>query len=106
MIPALDSSGVITPGQLGPIRRAWGAWVLRNCLALAISRTGIPSVMQIMREIPAFPASMTESAAAGAGTKIKETLASVFLTASSTVLKTGLSKWVVPPLPGVTPPTI
>ena len=38
--------------------------------------------------------------------KIIDVLASVELTASSTVLKTGLSKCDWPPLPGVTPPTI
>ena len=46
------------------------------------------------------------SAAKPAGTKIIEVLAFTLETASDTVLKTGLSKCVNPPFPGVTPPTI
>ena len=40
--------------------------------------------------------------------KVKRTLAvaPVLATASATVSNTGRSRWVVPPLPGVTPPTI
>src|SRR5215210_3808868 len=34
-----------------------------------------------------------------------EALAPACATASATVLKTGMPSWVVPPLPGVTPPT-
>ena len=49
---------------------------------------------------------MMASAANGGGTKITEVSAPVFSTASCTVLKTGQPSCVVPPLPGVTPPTI
>ena len=55
--------------------------------------------------MPASAASIIASAANAGGTKIILTLAPVFFTASATVLKTGLSKCVEPPLPGVTPPT-
>ena len=55
--------------------------------------------------MPASAASMIASAAKAGGTKMMLTSAPVALTASATVLKTGRSKWVVPPLPGVTPPT-
>ena len=39
------------------------------------------------------------------GTKMMETFAPVSLTAASTVLNTGRSRCLLPPLPGVTPPT-
>ena len=42
---------------------------------------------------------------AGGGTKITDAFAPVSRTASATVLKTGQPSCVVPPLPGVTPPT-
>jgi hypothetical protein len=45
------------------------------------------------------------SAAKGGGTKITVKFAPVSFSASSTVLKTGHPSWVMPPLPGVTPPT-
>ncbi len=48
---------------------------------------------------------MIASAANGGGTKITDALAPVSFTASATVLKTGQPSCVVPPLPGVTPPT-
>ena len=65
----------------------------------------MPSVMQTTSGMPASSASRMPSAANGGGTKIMVALAPVSLTASSTVLKTGQPSWVVPPLPGVTPPT-
>ena len=71
-----------------------------------MSMTGMPSVMQMTVEQPASTASMIESAAKGAGTKMSETKAPVPRTASCTVLKTGRSRWVWPPRPGVTPATI
>ena len=40
------------------------------------------------------------------GTLTYEAVAPVLATASATVSNTGRSRWVVPPLPGVTPPTI
>jgi hypothetical protein len=48
---------------------------------------------------------MMASAAAGGGTKISAQSAPVALTPSSTVFQTANPSWVVPPLPGVTPPT-
>ena len=70
-----------------------------------ISDVGIPSVIQTITLIPASAASIIASAANGGGTKIIDVSAATSLTASSTVLKTGLPKCSVPPLPGVTPPT-
>src|SRR5262249_55740837 len=71
-----------------------------------MSRVGIPSVMQTMSSISASAASMMASAANGGGTKITVASAEVSLTACCTVLNTGQPSCVVPPLPGVTPPTI
>ena len=65
----------------------------------------MPSVMQTTSGRPASAASMMASAANGGGTKITVAFAPVSFTASATVLKTGRSRCVVPPLPGVTPPT-
>ena len=65
----------------------------------------MPSVMHTASASPASAASMMASAANGGGTKITEAFAPVSLTASATVLNTGQPSWVVPPLPGVTPPT-
>ena len=65
----------------------------------------MPSVMQTTSASPASAASMMASAANGGGTKITEALAPVFSTASWTVSKIGQPSWVVPPFPGVTPPT-
>ena len=48
---------------------------------------------------------MIASAAPGGGTKTTETLAPVLRTASATLSKSGKPSTVVPPLPGVTPPT-
>ena len=58
-----------------------------------------------MTLIPASAASIIPSAAYAGGTKMIETSAPVSFTAPSTVLNTGLSKWLMPPFPGVTPPT-
>ena len=103
MIPILHLPGEITPGQFGPTSRE--LFVCRNFHAFTMSITGMPSVMQTMRSMPASAASMIESAANGGGTKITVALAPVLFTASETVLNTGRSRCVLPPLPGVTPPT-
>ena len=103
MIPTFASPAVITPGQLGPIKRV--SYPLMYSFAFTMSFTGIPSVIQTITLIPAFAASIIASAANAGGTKIIDTSAFVAFTASTTVLKTGLSKCVEPPLPGVTPPT-
>ena len=70
-----------------------------------MSRTGIPSVIATIRGIPASAASRIESAAKGGGTKIIVALAPVAFTAWTQESKTGTPRVVVPPLPGVTPPT-
>jgi hypothetical protein len=70
-----------------------------------MSTTGMPSVIQTTSATPASAASMMASPANGGGTKITDAFAPVSLTASATVLNTGQPSCVVPPLPGVTPPT-
>src|SRR5437773_7779256 len=70
-----------------------------------MSATAIPSVIQMTSGIPAAAASMIASAAAGGGTKMSAQLAPSLATASATVFQTGKPSCVVPPLPGVTPPT-
>src|SRR5262245_35341091 len=102
MMPILAWSGVITPGQLGPMSRHFVPFT--KCLARTMSATGIPSVMQITSGTPAAAASMMASAAAGGGTKIRAQSGSSCCTASSTVFHTAKPSCVVPPLPGVTPP--
>src|SRR2546422_367892 len=102
-ISILAWSGVMRPGQLGPISRLEVPWT--NCLARTMSVTGIPSVMQTTSDTPAAAASMMASAAAMGGTKINAQSARSALTDSSTVFQTAKPSWVVPPLPGVTPPT-
>ncbi len=103
MMPILAWPGVISPGQLGPMSRL--AVRPRNAFTRTMSATGTPSVMQTTSGMPASAASMIASAAAGGGTKISAQSAPVALTASSTVFQTAKPSWVVPPLPGVTPPT-
>ena len=61
--------------------------------------------MQTMRRTPASAASMIASAQKGAGTKMPLAVAPVARTAAFTVSNTGSPRCVVPPLPGVTPPT-
>jgi hypothetical protein len=74
-------------------------------LTFIMSWLGIPSVTQTAVLIPASAASMMASAAKGGGTKTRLASAPVASTASRTVLNSGKPRWVVPPLPGVTPPT-
>ena len=71
-----------------------------------MSRTGTPSVIQIISSIPFSAASIIASFENLAGTFITEVFALVSVTASLTVLKTGKLKCSWPPFPGVTPPTI
>src|SRR3990172_8497841 len=104
MIPILHSSGLMIPGQLGPMSLLF--FPAMNLLAWTISITGIPSVIQTIRGISASADSMMASAANGGGTKIIETLGLAASTASRTVLNTGTPSNSVPPLPGVTPATI
>ena len=71
-----------------------------------MSKTGIPSVIQIINSICASIASSIAFAANLAGTYITVASALVFSFASITVLKTGNPKCFCPPFFGVTPPTI
>src|SRR5580693_8855818 len=103
MMPILAFPGEITPGQFGPIRRDFDVFTLAHTFTM--SSVGMPSVMQTISGIPASSASRIASAANGGGTKIMVALAPVLATASATVLNTGQPSCVVPPLPGVTPPT-
>ncbi len=66
MMPILHSSGVMTPGQFGPIRRDCDPASAR--LTRIMSSTGMPSVMQTISGICASMASRIESAANGGGT--------------------------------------
>src|SRR5207248_3345151 len=104
IIPILHLPGEIIPGQFGPINRA--RRVCRNSHARTMSSTGIPSVMQMISSISASAASIIASAANGGGTKITDASAPVLSTASCMLLNTGQPSCVVPPFPGVTPPTI
>jgi hypothetical protein len=95
--------GEITPGQFGPMRRV--GLSLRNVSARIMSSVGMPSVMQTTRGMPASAASMIASAADAGGTKITDAFAPVAFTASWQVSNTGQPSCVVPPFPGVMPPT-
>ena len=57
-----------------------------------MSATGIPSVIVMITFIPASAASIIASAANAGGTKIIVVSAPSSVTASATVLKTGLSR--------------
>ncbi len=87
IIPILHSSGVIIPGQLGPINRLFEPISAR--LTFTISSIGMPSVIQIINSIFASIASSIAAAANLAGTYITVAFAPVFSLASATVLKTG-----------------
>ena len=87
MIPILHSSGVMTPGQFGPMSRTGRPSNSRRVRTM--SRTGIPSVMQMTSRQPASTASAIASAAPAAGTKIQEVSAPSAVTASSTESKIG-----------------
>src|SRR6202051_2859306 len=103
MMPIFAFPGEITPGQFGPTSRDLEFFTTSH--TLTISSVGMPSVMQMTRGISEPAAPRIPSAANGGGTKITVAFAPVSFTASSTVLKTGHPSCVVPPLPGVTPPT-
>ena len=90
MIPTFASPGVIIPGQLGPtILQSLSD---KNSFTFTISEVGMPSVIVTITFIPAAAASIIASAQNAGGTKITETSAPVFSTASATVLNTGLSR--------------
>ena len=66
MMPILHASGVMAPGQLGPMSREPDPASAR--LTRTMSSTGTPSVMQTMSGISAAAASSIASAAKGGGT--------------------------------------
>src|ERR1700739_277719 len=103
MMPIFALPGEITPGQLGPMSRDFEVFSLVHTFTM--SSVGMPSVMHTISGIPASSASRIASAANGGGTKIIVALAPVLATESAPVLNTGQPSCVVPPLPGVTPPT-
>src|SRR5690606_26732949 len=110
MIPTLDCSGLIRPGQFGPTTRVVPAsWAyVKNS---AVSFTGMPSVITTASGSLASTASTTADLVNFAGTKMTVTSAPVASTASATELKTGTltppsNSTDCPPLPGVTPPTM
>src|SRR5216683_1719782 len=104
MMPIFAAPGVMSPGQFGPSSRAFG-YPRRKSLTRIMSWIGIPSVMHTMSSMPLAAASMMASGANGGGTNIPDAFAPVARTASATVLNTGTPRWVVPPLPGLVPPT-
>ena len=65
-MPILHSSGVITPGQLGPTN--FTLLALSAAFTFSISNTGMPSVIHTIKSMPASHASKIESAANGGGT--------------------------------------
>ncbi|CEY32026.1 Uncharacterised protein [Streptococcus pneumoniae] len=95
---------MITPGQFGPSKRVCLPAIY--LFTFTISNTGIPSVIHTTKSISASTASIIASAAKAGGTYTTEAFAPVAFTASSTVSNTGTPSISVPPLPGVTPPTI
>ena len=103
MIPTFATPGEITPGQFGPTSVV--SVPARYACTAAMSRTGMPSVMQTVNATPASAASKIASAANRGGTKIIDVLAPVSATASETVSNTGMPSTSWPPLPGVTPAT-
>jgi hypothetical protein len=66
MIPAFALPGEIRPGQFGPISLAPVSFTKRYTRVM--SRTGTPSVIQIISGIPEAAASIIASAAKGGGT--------------------------------------
>jgi hypothetical protein len=65
----------------------------------------MPSVMQTISGIPRLQLREWHPRQTAAAQRSPSHSRPVFFTASSTVLKTGQPSCVVPPLPGVTPPT-
>ena len=72
IIPILISSGVIKPGQLGPSNKVFlppfASFSFMRLRTSSISRTGIPSVIQIAKSKSASTASQIAAAAPAGGT--------------------------------------
>src|SRR5215468_1866576 len=108
MMPAFDFPGLISPGQFGPTIRV----VPRSAYAqnVAVSCTGMPSVMTTQSGIDASTASITASLVNRAGTNTTVTSAPVSSMASRTVPNTGIDRpsksAFSPALRGLTPPTM
>ena len=103
MMPILHLPGEMMPGQFGPISREF--FVFRNSQVLIMSIAGMPSVMQT---ISGSSASTRFHNGIGGARRWNEDDAGVragLIDSFCTVLKIGQPSWVVPPLPGVTPPT-
>ena len=94
-MPNMALPGLIVPAQLGPVKimRSSGlARAKRYRLTRIMSCVGIPSVILTQYLIPPSAASIIPSAAYAGGTKIILASAPVALTASFTVLNTGLPR--------------
>ena len=82
MIPIFDFPGLINPGQFGPIIREFPTFCA-CAQKLAVSCTGIPSVITTINGKCASIASTTAPLANFGGTKITEAFAPVAATASA-----------------------
>ena len=105
MMPILHWFGVSTPGQLGPIRRDFEPDSER--FTLIMSSTGMPSVMQTISGD--LGVDRFQDRVGGEGRRHIDRRwrrRRSCATASATVSNTGRPRWVWPPLPGETPPTI
>ena len=87
IIPSLHSSGIIIPGQFGPI--TFEPHFSAYATARITSWTGMCSVMVTIVGIPASAASIIASPHPVPGTKITDAPISCLSTASATVLYTG-----------------
>ena len=67
-MPILISSGVMRPGQFGPSSKVLLPAFAILSFKASMSRTGIPSVMQIAKSSSASTASQIASAAPAGGT--------------------------------------
>ena len=68
MMPILISSGVIKPGQFGPSSKVLLPALRILSFNASMSRTGMPSVIQIVKSNSASTASQIASAAPAGGT--------------------------------------
>ena len=104
MMPILHSPGVMTPGQFGPISGDLVPSRARLTRTMSMHRDAFGDADdQLDPGIDRF-----QDRVGGEGRRhVDDTgVAPVLARASCTVSNTGRSRCVVPPLPGVTPPTI